>query len=152
MGDPVLQKSPAPEGLSPYPAIGTSARSRIHQEKTMTPCSTLADVRSAIDQIDFMLVGLLAERGRYVREAARYKRDRAEVPAPDRVQQVIAQALRHARDMGAAPEVVQAVYRSMIDSFIALEAQAFQDLNASEPNASEPTVVCDAQHRAGQMA
>lgn len=85
------------------------------------PCDSLADVRSAIDQIDFMLVGLLAERGRYVREAARFKRSDAEVAAPDRVQRVIDRALRHARDMGAPPEVVEAVYRQMIAGFIALE-------------------------------
>ncbi len=89
----------------------------------MTPCDTLADVRSAIDQIDFMLVGLLAERGHYVREAARFKRNAAEVAAPERVQQVIEQALQHARQMGAAPEVVEAVYRSMVASFIDLETR-----------------------------
>ena len=94
----------------------------------MTPCDTLADVRSAIDQIDFMLVGLLAERGHYVREAARFKRNAAEVAAPDRVQQVIDQALRHARQMGAAPEVVEAVYRSMVASFIALETHQHEAL------------------------
>jgi len=94
----------------------------------MTPCDTLADVRSAIDQIDFMLVGLLAERGRYVSEAARFKRNPAEVAAPDRVQQVIDKALRHARDMGAAPEVVEAVYRSMVASFIELEMRRHAEL------------------------
>lgn len=85
-------------------------------------CETLADVRSAIDQIDFMLVGLLAERGRYVHEAARFKRNQAEVAAPDRARQVIEQALQHARQMGAAPEVVEAVYRAMVGAFIQLEA------------------------------
>lgn len=39
----------------------------------MTPCDTLADVCSAIDQIDSMLAGLLAERRLYVQEAARFK-------------------------------------------------------------------------------
>lgn len=97
----------------------------------MTPCDTLADVRSAIDQIDFMLVGLLAERGHYVREAARFKRNEAEVAAPARVQQVIDQALRHARQMGAAPEVVEAVYRSMVAGFIELEARRREALAAS---------------------
>lgn len=96
----------------------------------MTPCHTLADVRSAIDQIDLMLVGLLAERGRYVREAARFKRDEADVAAPDRARQVIERAVRHARDMGAAPEVVEAVYRSMVAGFVALETREHAMLNA----------------------
>lgn len=97
----------------------------------MTPCDTLADVRSAIDQIDFMLVGLLAERGRYVREAARFKRDRADVAAPDRVQQVIDQALQHAEQMGASSEVVEAVYRSMVAGFIEIESRQHQALAQS---------------------
>ncbi len=95
----------------------------------MTPCDTLADVRSAIDQIDIMLVGLLAERGRYVNEAARFKRNKADVAAPDRVRQVIDKALTHARDMGAPPEVVEAVYRSMITAFIELESLQHDRLN-----------------------
>lgn len=99
----------------------------------MTPCDTLADVRSAIDQIDFMLVGLLAERGRYVNEAARFKRNRAEVAAPDRARQVIDKALKHARDMGAPSEVVEAVYRSMITAFIELESLQHDRLKQGEP-------------------
>lgn len=86
-------------------------------------CDSLADVRSAIDQIDAMLVGLLAERGRYVKEAARFKRSKAEVAAPERVRQVIDKALQHARQMGAPPQVVEAVYRSMVAAFIELESQ-----------------------------
>lgn len=97
----------------------------------ITSCDTLADVRSAIDQIDFMLVGLLAERGHYVREAARFKRNQAEVAAPDRVKQVIDKALSHATDMGAAPEVVEAVYRSMVAAFIQLENRQHEALQAS---------------------
>ncbi len=89
----------------------------------MTPCDTLADVRSAIDQIDTLLVGLLAQRGHYVREAARFKRDLQAVAAPKRAQQVLDQALAHARDVGAEPDVVEAVYRAMVQSFIALEAR-----------------------------
>jgi isochorismate pyruvate lyase len=96
---------------------------RLKQEKPMTPCDSLADVRSAIDQIDQMLVGLLAERGRYVREAARFKPQLADVPAPARAEQVIDQALRHAQELGAAPQVVEAVYRSMVAQFIELECQ-----------------------------
>lgn len=95
----------------------------MNHSPTTTVCDSLADVRSAIDQIDFMLVSLLAERGRYVNEAARFKRSQAEVAAPERVRQVIDKALGHARQMGAAPQVVEAVYRSMVAAFIELEAQ-----------------------------
>jgi isochorismate pyruvate lyase len=115
----VQQSHTSPEGQQP---------TQFDQETPMTPCDTLADVRSAIDQIDFMLVGLLAERGRYVREAARFKGDRAEVAAPQRVQQVLEKALSHARAADASPEVVEAVYRSMIASFIELEGRQHEAL------------------------
>jgi isochorismate pyruvate lyase len=105
----------------------------------MTPCDTLADVRSAIDQIDAMLVSLLAERGRYVQEAARFKRTQADVAAPDRVRQVIAKALQHARATGASPEVVEAVYRSMIEAFIQLESAQHRRLQA-QAGAGEGTM------------
>lgn len=93
-------------------------------------CDTLADVRSAIDQIDFMLVGLLAERGRYVREAARFKRNQAEVSAPERARQVIDKAVTNASRVGASPEVVEAVYRSMVAAFIQLESREHHALNS----------------------
>ena len=98
----------------------------------ITPCDSLADVRSAIDQIDAMLVDLLAERGRYVREAARFKRNQTEVAAPDRVKQVIDKALAHALATGAEPEVVEAVYRSMVAAFIQIESRQHQALQARQ--------------------
>lgn len=103
--------------------MNTQATAPAFTPVSSTDCDSLADVRSAIDQIDVMLVGLLAERGRYVNEAARFKRNKAEVAAPERVRQVIDKALAHARQMGAAPQVVEAVYRSMVAAFIELEAQ-----------------------------
>ena len=38
-------------------------------------CATLADVREGIDALDRQIVALLAERGRYVKDAARFKRE-----------------------------------------------------------------------------
>ena len=87
----------------------------------MMDFDNLADVRSAIDQIDQLIVGLLAQRGQAVRAAARFKATAAEVPAPERVAQVLAKVDVQARQQGADPEVVQAVYRSLIDGFIRTE-------------------------------
>jgi isochorismate pyruvate lyase len=98
----------------------------------MTPCDTLADVRSAIDQIDTMLVGLLAERGRYVTEAARFKRDAAEVAAPARAQLLRMRQGLVQHLLGAAPEVVEAVYRAMVPAFVALEARQHQTLGLAQ--------------------
>jgi nicotinamidase-related amidase/chorismate mutase len=84
-------------------------------------CSSLAQVRGAIDRIDRDLIALLAERGRYVCEAARFKKSETAVRAADRVEQVVAQARSTAEEFGADPSVAERVYRAMIAAFIESE-------------------------------
>jgi isochorismate pyruvate lyase len=86
----------------------------------------LAQVRERIDVIDVQIVALLAERGRYVKDAARFKRDAFQVSAPQRQQEVIDKVRRLAEEQGAYPEVVEAAYRALIAGFIAREQQDHQ--------------------------
>ena len=86
-------------------------------------CDSLAEVRERIDALDVQIVKLLAERGRYVRDAARFKRDAFQVSAPQRQQQVFDKVRRLAEAEGAYPEVVEACYRAMVAGFIAREQQ-----------------------------
>ena len=60
-------------------------------------CANLAEVRENIDRLDRQIVALLAERGRYVKDAARFKRDAFQVSAPARQAQVFA----HVRELAA---------------------------------------------------
>mgnify|MGYP001766306931 CR=1 FL=1 len=87
----------------------------------IAPCSTLAEVRQQIDRLDRQLVSLIAERGAYVRQAARLKTSAAEVPAPARVAAVLANVGQLADEVGAERSVVDAVWRAMIAAFIACE-------------------------------
>lgn len=80
-------------------------------------CASLDEVRTQIDRIDQEIVGLLAERGGYVRQAARFKRTTAEVAAPARVAQVIAKVRALAGEQGADPDLVERVYRTLIAGF-----------------------------------
>ncbi|GII94559.1 chorismate mutase [Sinosporangium siamense] len=82
---------------------------------------SLDDVRAGIDAIDAELVDLLARRQELVRAAAGFKKDEQAVRAPDRVERVVAAAKAKAAVAGLAPEVAEAVWRAMIDAFIALE-------------------------------
>ena len=95
---------------------------------THTPeqCTSLAQVRDEIDRIDAQIVPLLAERGGYVLAAARFKSQAAEVPAPQRVEQVIAHVRALAEAHGALPEVVERTYRAMIAAFIEAEMRHWQ--------------------------
>lgn len=91
-------------------------------------CHSLAEVRARIDGVDRALVALLAERGAYVAQAASFKRSAAEVPAPQRVAQVIARVRGLAGELGADPEVVAATWQAMIGAFIAAETRLHADL------------------------
>jgi isochorismate pyruvate lyase len=86
-------------------------------------CGNLAEVRENIDRLDREIVALLAERGRYVKDAARFKRDAFQVSAPQRQQEVIDKVKALAEEKGAYPEVVEAAYRALIAGFIAREQQ-----------------------------
>lgn len=93
---------------------------------TPDDCNSLDQVRAEIDRIDAQIVPLLAERGGYVLAAARFKSRAEEVPAPQRVEQVIAHVRALAEAHGAMPEVVERVYRAMIAAFIEAELRHWQ--------------------------
>ncbi|MDQ0742460.1 chorismate mutase [Pseudomonas sp. W4I3] len=84
-------------------------------------CTSLEEIRTHIDSLDQQIVTLLAERGRYVSQAARFKKDADGVKAPQRVEQVIAKVREISQTVGANPEVTEPVYRAMIAAFIQQE-------------------------------
>jgi isochorismate pyruvate lyase len=106
---------------------GTPLR-RFTDPATQPLCNNLAEVRENIDRLDRKIVALLAERGRYVKDAARFKRDAFQVSAPQRQQEVIDKVRALAEKEGAYPEVVEAAYRALIAGFIAREQQDHQGM------------------------
>jgi len=84
----------------------------------ITECRDLDEVRANINRVDRDLVALLAERGAYVRQAARFKVTADDVRAPARVEAVVGRVRELAGELGASPEVVEQVYRTMIACFI----------------------------------
>ncbi|QIE90321.1 chorismate mutase [Pseudomonas nitroreducens] len=97
----------------------------------MIECSSIEQAREQIDRLDQSIVHLLAERGAYVRQAARFKKDSDAVRAPQRVEQVIAKVTALARESGAPIEVVEQVYRAMIEAFIQAELAEHANLKPS---------------------
>ncbi|MDG9759955.1 chorismate mutase [Pseudomonas sediminis] len=93
-------------------------------------CNSLEEVRERIDQIDRAMVDLIAQRGAFVAQAARFKKDSADVRAPARVEQVIAKVRALADERGASAAVVEQVYRAMIAAFIEEELRTHAALNA----------------------
>ncbi|AZP70684.1 chorismate mutase [Pseudomonas poae] len=96
-------------------------------------CTTLEEVRSNIDRLDQQIVTLLAERGHYVSQAARFKKDTDSVKAPQRVEQVIAKVRDLSHSVGANPDVTEQVYRAMIAAFIQQELAEHAELTQTSP-------------------
>lgn len=94
-------------------------------------CNSLEEVRTNIDAIDREIVGLIAERGGFVMQAARFKKTTDDVKAPQRVEQVISKVRALAQDSGANPDVTEAVYRAMISAFINAELAEHASLSSN---------------------
>lgn len=94
----------------------------------MIKCNSIDEVRNNINNIDEQIVKLIALRGHFVNQAAKFKKDSDDVKAPTRVEEVINKVKNIAKSTGANEEVVENVYRTMMNSFIKLEMKEFERL------------------------
>ena len=94
----------------------------------MIECNSIDEVRTNINNIDEQIVKLIALRGCFVKQTAKFKKDSDDVKAPKRVEEVISKVKNIARLNDANEEVVENVYRIMIDSFIKAEMKEFDTL------------------------
>ncbi|WP_103332901.1 chorismate mutase [Pseudotabrizicola formosa] len=90
--------------------------------RTPANCETMVHIRAEIDRLDEDLVRLLAERAGYIDRAAEIK---AEVDLParigPRVEEVVENVRRHAVAYGLPPDLVEKLWRRLIDWSIARE-------------------------------
>jgi isochorismate pyruvate lyase len=92
-------------------------------------CSSLDEVRQNIDRLDAQLTALLCERHHFVMEAAKFKSSVAGVVVPERVNQIAAKVRDLAVQNGGDPDVIEKIFRSMIDIFIADEQRHWREIN-----------------------
>ncbi len=95
----------------------------------MQQCSTMAEVRRNIDRIDQQIIALLAERGHYVGQAARIKAARSDIVDRARIEDVVAKVRASAAKAGLDPDLAEAIYRPMMDAFIAFETREYDRLH-----------------------
>ena len=88
-------------------------------------CKNLDEVRSNIDLIDKQIIKLIAERGMYVKQASKFKKDSQDVKAPQRVEVVIQKVRNLAYEYGTNPDLVEKMYRELISGFINMELEEF---------------------------
>ena len=90
--------------------------------KAAKDCTTMAEIRVEIDRVDKELVRLFAERAEYIDRAVVVKSG-LKMPAriPSRVEEVVANVRRHAVAKGLPPDLVEKLWRRLIDWSIARE-------------------------------
>ena len=88
-------------------------------------CTTMAEVRAGVDQVDRELVALLARRFAYMDAAARIKPERGHVRDEPRKAEVIDNVRRHARAANLPEDVIAGLWDHLVESSIAYEFVAF---------------------------
>jgi len=90
-------------------------------------CNSLDEVRTKIDSIDEQIVTLLAERTHYIKQAASFKQSVEAVKAPERVESVIEHVRSQAVQQGISANLLEELYRVMIDKMVDIEIAEFTD-------------------------
>ncbi|MBE9400396.1 MAG: chorismate mutase [Acinetobacter sp.] len=84
-------------------------------------CESLEQAREKIDAIDTALIEMIATRQFYVDQAVRFKKSIQDVQSPERVEQIIQKVRAQAVELGIDPDLVEQLYRAMIQQFIQRE-------------------------------
>ncbi|PCJ09004.1 MAG: chorismate mutase [Rhodobacteraceae bacterium] len=91
-------------------------------------CRDMAELRGQIDALDERLVALLATRAKYIDQAIALKQVTG-WPAriPERVEDVVAKVRSKAGAEGLDPDLVDSLWRQLIDWSIAREARVIRE-------------------------
>jgi isochorismate pyruvate lyase len=93
-------------------------------------CQTMLDVRAGVDEVDRLLVALIARRQGYMDAAARIKQSREAVRDEARIQKVLDNVAAEAARAGLAWEIAEPVWRTMMERCIAYEFTVWDRLRS----------------------
>ena len=91
-------------------------------------CTTMQDVRREVNTLDDVLVPLLVERVGYMTQAARIKQGAEQVRDEARIQAIVDRVRERATAEGGDADVIEAIYRSLMEACIAYEHREFARL------------------------
>lgn len=102
-------------------------------------CTTMAEIRAGIDDVDRRLVALLAERLGYIDAAARVKTERGAVRDEWRKADVLSKVGAEAARLGLPADYAPMLWEALVEYSIAHEFVAFDGIAAGENGASDGT-------------
>ncbi len=98
-------------------------------------CTTMADVRRNVNALDDILVPLLVTRGGYMSQAAKVKNDPDLVRDEERIEAIVARVRERAAPEGGQPDVIEAIYRAIMETYIAYEHRELARLQSLQAGA-----------------
>ncbi len=90
-------------------------------------CKKLDEVRTEIDKLDDQIVELIGARNSYIKQAAKFKNTVDEVKAPERIDEIIAKVRHKALTLGMSANLLEEIYRIMIDEMVESEIAEFRN-------------------------
>ena len=93
-------------------------------------CTTMKEVRQGVDALDDILLPLLVQRSGFMTQAARVKNDASLVRDEARIQAIVDRVREQAVAEGGSPDLMEQLYRGMMELFIAYEHQELARLRA----------------------
>ncbi len=87
-------------------------------------CESIDEIRAAIDSIDNEIIRLLGKRFTYVKEIVKFKdKDKDSIIARERYNEVLENRRKLAIKNGLNPDLIEEIYRRLIDFFINKEIE-----------------------------
>lgn len=101
--------------------------------KSAVQCSSMAELRVEIDQIDRSLIEILAQRATFIERAAELKQNE-KLPAriTSRVEEVIGNVRQLALEYQLDPAIAETIWRDLIEWSIAKEEQSLGPSKSSD--------------------
>lgn len=89
--------------------------------KAPKDCTSIEEIREAIDTIDYEIMQLFGKRFGYVKEIVKFKTDEESIIAAPRRDSVLKQRRVWAEENGLSPDIFEDIYRTLINHFISEE-------------------------------
>ena len=120
--------------IKPYvPYFDADGRS---QQFEVSSVASLQEARDHIDAIDTEIIRLLGNRAGYVRQVANFKKRPEDVPAPARYAEVMRRRREWAQAAGLNPDVIEGMYKLLVDNFIEEELELIRQREAQNCQSS----------------
>ncbi|WP_029287121.1 isochorismate lyase [Pedobacter sp. R20-19] len=95
-------------------------------------CKNIDEIRSVIDAIDLQVIQLIGKRFKYVKAASKFKLNEEAVKAPERFKNMLLKRRDWARIEGLNPDVIEKVYRDLVNYFISEEIKNWNTENGNK--------------------